>query len=650
MAERNGNLGSETMNEIALNFYPLKENDFTFDVYRASYVKGSKLEDSSTSVWALPDRRGEPEGSYSKYRVSFSNKPGFNRFRCTSGDNLYLTIAYLRHIVAEKCRNELGQNEYIIEKGYLRRIYFVLQRFKKGNQCVWLEPYLLRRTGQFGYLADFEFRLAEHEIFDREVQRLSLSLDDDYRENRDFYLDRFKKLKEFTSMYFHKLFPITLSDGENIEPETTLLQTESSCLDTKVYVFHENETAKSQFIGVRQHGPLERLAEQPQFLFVYRQEDRAFGHVLYRALKGETFRSFPGMDEMFGIRLDSDSVKGIPVEEYTKESIHEIVKQAANEGSERLIPVLLVPWDKETATKQESRLYYLMKHAFLMKSIPIQVVSLSTIRDRQTLKWASSNIGLALFAKLGGIPWKIQAPKENGLIIGIGQSHEWADGGIRRYFGYSVLTDASGIYDRLEILGRAKSEEEYIRQFRRRLGKVVARYKDEYERITIHSTFTLRKSELESIKGVLEEHEEKQVRDREPRLVAMKFNDKNKYFGYAPKNNSLVPYESSYLQICDDEFLVWFEGLQFHRPNITRRIGGPMHIEFIYPHRELAHDLKLKLLQDGINLSGANWRGFNAKAMPISVYYAYQLAKYFKAFSEVGLQRPDLSGVRPWFL
>lgn len=638
------------MNEIALNFFPLSENEFSFDVYRAPYREGAKVEDKEVRVWSLPEREQETGGTYSKYRVSFTDKPGFDAFRCTSGDNLYTTAAYLRHILLEKCQSSLDQEEYVYDRGYYRRISFVIHKFDQGSQCVWLEPYLLRRTGQFGFLADFEFRLAEGESFDRAVQRLSLSLDNDYRENRDFYLDRFRMLTEFKRKYFSKLFPLNSSAGDRIYPETTLLKIKSDRLGTKEYVFHGNETSISQFNGIRKHGPLKRLEGQPQLLFVYRQKDRGFSHDLYRALRGETFRTFPGMDSMFGIRLDSNSVKGMSLEEYTEDSVDKLLEKGVSEGGEQLIPIILVPWDKETATHQDTNLYHLMKHRFLQEAIPIQVVSLSTVRDRQTLKWATSNIGLAIFAKLGGIPWKVKSLQENGLIIGIGQSHEWANGGIRRYFGYSVLTDTSGIYDRLEILGRAESKGEYINQFRKRLGEVLAQYKDKYDRITIHTTFSLRREELDSIQKVLEEHSRERRENEEPKLVAMKFNHKSRYFGFSPTNNSMVPYESSYLQLSDNEFLVWFEGLQFHRPNLTRRIGRPMHIEFIYPSRVLTTDLQLKLLQDGINLSGANWRGFNAKALPISVYYAYQLAKYFKAFSEMGLQSPDVSGVRPWFL
>lgn len=112
----------------------------------------------------------------------------------------------------------------------------------------------------------------------------------------------------------------------------------------------------------------------------------------------------------------------------------------------------------------------------------------------------------------------------------------------------------------------------------------------------------------------------------------------------------MVPYESSYVKISGKEFLVWFEGLQYHNPNIRKKVERPLHIEFIYPKDGLSETQKRDYLQDAVNLSGANWRGFNAKSLPVSVYYAYLVASYLKEFRALGLQEIDLEAINPWFL
>jgi hypothetical protein len=133
-------------------------------------------------------------------------------------------------------------------------------------------------------------------------------------------------------------------------------------------------------------------------------------------------------------------------------------------------------------------------------------------------------------------------------------------------------------------------------------------------------------------------------------FVTMKFNDRNKYFGYASSQNSLVPHESTVVKLSRNEYLVWFEGLQYHNPSVIKRYGRPVHIRFDYPLDGLPEGRKRDYLQDAVNLSGANWRGFNAKSLPVSVYYAQLIAKYVGRFQELGLEDVELTELPPWFL
>ena len=79
-------------------------------------------------------------------------------------------------------------------------------------------------------------------------------------------------------------------------------------------------------------------------------------------------------------------------------------------------------------------------------------------------------------------------------------------------------------------------------------------------------------------------------------------------------------------------------------------VAAPLHVQFIFPRRELTHGQQQAYLQDAINLSGANWRGFNAKSLPVSVYYAQLIARYLREFEEHGLPAVDVNVLTPWFL
>ena len=271
------------------------------------------------------------------------------------------------------------------------------------------------------------------------------------------------------------------------------------------------------------------------------------------------------------------------------------------------------------------------------------------MRARDGLKWSIANIGLAIFGKLGGKPWKLVPRNEKCLIIGIGQAHRKIDsGGITRYFAYSVLSDSSGLYDSIRILSKSDNKDQYLDGLTVSIKSVLADLAERFDRFVIHTPFKLRRDEMDAVKCALDdfrkENENKKI------LVVLKFNEKSKYFGFALNNNSKVPFESSCVALGKKEYLVWFEGLQYHNPTIRRRISRPMHVEFAYSSKELSHTEEINYLQDSINLSGANWRGFNAKSLPVSIYYAKLIADYIGQFDRLGLPEIDIEDMSPWFL
>ena len=641
--------------EVALNFWPLQSRAFRFVVYRRPRADQHEPTPEGCTLRSLPvesPSSEEDDQPYSKFWTTFAPKNDFEEFICDPGDNLYLTQDFLLDELKKRSEAELPTQDFEVEGDIRERIEYTLERHEEGEERVWLEPYLLRKTGQFGYLVDFRFRQESEGPPSRRVLQLSLSLDEKFRENRDFYVERYEKIQEFARNYFHRLFPLTSEDGAAIHVQRKLQRLPAPQLDTKTYIFggEESSPSSSQFKGIKKNGPLDGAPDEALIFFVYKEEHKPYSYDLFRAIRGDTFATFPGMSEMFDFTLGREHVRGTAIDQFDQKGVESVIQRVKEEAGEGrpVVPVVIIPWDKDDATNQEDYLYYLMKHRFLQAGLPSQFVSLNTLEDNQTLKWSASNIALAIFSKMGGVPWKVSPQLGDCLIIGIGQSHKRIDGEIHRYFAYSVLADSSGLYEDLEVLGRSREEEQYLGQFKASLLEVLREYSDQFQRFEVHSTFLLRREELDAVQDVLDTYygEAEEATD----LVGLKFNHKNKYFGYAPSSNSMVPYESTYLTLSDEDFLVWFEGLQYHRSNVKSRIGGPMHIRFFYPENDLSEEEKTNYLQDALNISGTNWRGFNAKSKPVSVYYASRIAKFFRAFDEYDFEEVDVSNMTPWFL
>ena len=635
--------------KIAFSFFPLERQSFEFTVYRRLYQQGETKSDfSNSSRRKLPEKPlNEDKVPYTSYWVSFEPREGFTSYRCEPHTNIYLTYEYLYRQLLQSSETNLTRDDY--STGDRFRDYwinFIIARFPQGNQVVSMEPYLLKTIGEFGFLADFHFKKDREVPFSSEIQKLSLSLDKNGRSNRDSYTDRYSKIQEFLTIYGPRI--LTLPSGVSIS--RSFYKFDAEQLGTKQYVFAQGKQASSQFKGVKVHSPLQQIDNNTKVYFLYRQQDKPFSHDLYRALRGDTYSyQFPGMEPMFGYKFDGTNVGGSAISDFSSDSINRVIDAILADAAGRpVVPLVIVPFDKFSDKDQAP--YYYAKHAFLERGIPSQFVSLRLLRQKNQLKWAVSNIGLGLFAKMGGQPWKVNPETDNCLIIGIGQSHNRTTGGrIDKYFAYSVLTESTGLYKELRILGETTDSGTYYDSFRKNLKSAIEQYHGEYDTFVVHTTFKVRREELKAVKDVIKSVQAANSNSPK-RFVVIKFNDKNKFFGYSPSHNSMVPYESSYIPLSHTEYLVWFEGLQYHNPNIYQRVQRPVHIEFIFESPELMTENRIAYLQDALNISGANWRGFNAKSLPISVLYAYLVAEFYKEFQKLGLQSPDFETLSPWFL
>jgi argonaute-like protein implicated in RNA metabolism and viral defense len=320
----------------------------------------------------------------------------------------------------------------------------------------------------------------------------------------------------------------------------------------------------------------------------------------------------------------------------------EIKKTNANK---KIIGIYIEDCPTETEDELASKEYYYLKYNFIKNNMALQVINYRKHNTGTSLKWSTSNIALAMFAKMGGIPWLIKSSNTDCLILGIGNAIERnaTSGKITKFSAFTVCLDSSGRFKTLQVLAEDSNNNNYLQKLTDNLKQFLINFsKNTYKTCVLHLPSKIKQNEIKAISLALN-----QIKDIN--FIAIKINIKNKYFGFGD-HNTLVPYESSYVQLSDSEFLVWFEGLQFGKEIVDKKLANPVHIKFLNLAGQIPIEEK-SFLQDVLNLSGTNWRGFNAKSTPISIYYSYLIAKYNKAFQKItNYDESLISNDEPWFL
>jgi hypothetical protein len=535
---------------------------------------------------------------------------------------------------------------------FIEEVSLIMETHPEGNELLVIQPYSLRASRQTGFLVDFHFELGEGVVFDRRVQQLSLSLNKNFRRNADHHLDRSAKIKHFLELRWGVFSEITMpasADPIAIEKEFAALPAER--LRPKVYVFSGGRESRSQFAGLRDFGPLQPLAGPTKLLFAFRERDRQAARrlaVSLRGLRQQGQFSFPGFKRLFktDVEIDPEPIVLPDLTEQTMQAALERAKTEREKGMQ-VVPVIVLPEGEDNG-------YYELKALFSHSSVPTQVCTLKILEDEELLKWSIANLALQIFCKAGGQPWKVRPTPERSLIIGISQSHKTRlvddRRRIEKYFAFSVLTDSSGLFQKIRVLGEGIDDSTYISDLRTNLQHILEESAGLFRRVVIHTSFKLKHSEMDAIQRTTREVAGAAVRAG-CKFAVIKVNQKNRFFGVNRSVNSLVPFEGTKIRLGRNEYLVWFEGLFPEQPSVTRAFSGPTHLQFLRISDEgtgIAEEREL--LQDIVNLSGANWRGFNAKSAPVSVFYCHLVADMVQDFHDRGLPLPAVEDIRPWFL
>lgn len=363
-------------------------------------------------------------------------------------------------------------------------------------------------------------------------------------------------------------------------------------------------------------------------------------------------RGFRGFGSMFRVQFTNDQVEQLPVEGdfSTPTAAAFSYRQVITDWNSRSRPndpklaLVLVPHSERWETE---RPYYEAKALFARLGIPTQMVTSELLQNDREFGWSVANIALAVFAKLGGIPWVVESPAgDQDLIIGVGRADvRDANAGLRRIFGYAMSFTSNGVYRQNWSFTPAAREDTYLERLEEAITSALtcARDTDEpFRRLVIHLGKKTGWKEAKAARQAM-------TSARLTLPVAMlRLDDSSLYDIADGQTDTFAPPKGVAVRLGERKALLQTEGL-----TPVGVPSGPILIEL--DERSDVEPAKLdELVSQTFRLAHANWRGFNARSQPVTLVYGEQLAQLVGYLEEVSTWDPALLRSelreRPWFL
>ncbi|MCW9705772.1 Piwi domain-containing protein [Fodinibius salsisoli] len=436
-----------------------------------------------------------------------------------------------------------------------------------------------------------------------------------------------------------------------------------SRLNKRRFIFDENKPTSNigQYQGIRKYGPYKGLdnPEEIEYLFIYPSGNNNSANSLYFALKNG-LGSFPGIESYFKMSINKDSLHKIEVEKNGTDlrsrtaSYYKAVKTylETTDGlvGSNTIAFIIFP---ETKPSEYPNPYYAVKALLLKHGITSQAVNIETINS-SNFKWSIGNIALATFAKLGGIPWRVENKSSaNQLIFGVGRKYlyDQDDNSLNKIVGFTLCITPEGEFKSISTFSPFESEQTYLENLSNQVEQSiqgVLKNSEEIDEIIVHFPKRSSYRERSSIKRALEN-----LSENEGYLfpfATVRVTDGDPYQIWDKSHRTFLPKEGNFTFIKPQDALLVVPGRQ-DKQSLAGVPKSPIRVSL--DSSNLPSTNFKQLLTQTYALSGANWRGFNAREMPITIFYSELIAELMGRLSkyEINFEEGlDKLKNTPWFL
>lgn len=411
--------------------------------------------------------------------------------------------------------------------------------------------------------------------------------------------------------------------------------------------------ARDAFAGLTRWGPFDNSRfdlDEKSLLFLAPSACRESARDLWRAVINGTGK-YKGFEKTFRKNVpgnvDShffDADLGDPV---TAAADYRRAIAAWNEGQRTTTPALAFVVVPKSAHWEVERPYYEAKAALASMNIASQMVTTELLDDKPRLGWAAGNIALAAFAKLGGIPWVVEAPAdESDIVIGVGRRLLRTDEGREMTFGYAVTFVSNGLYRQTWSMSPAVNKESYLRRLSQAVHAALSDGAADLDkpprRVVVHLAKRAGGQEIEAVQQALK------TAGMGLPVAFIRLDDSSLWDLAETSRDNYGADPGTVVRLSDRAALLQVEGVSSRGAP-----RGPLLVELHRSSTVEPDDLD-GLVDQAFRLAHANWRTFSRGTKPATLQYGELLANLVGYMSKITTWNPhnlppELTN-RPWFL
>jgi hypothetical protein len=408
--------------------------------------------------------------------------------------------------------------------------------------------------------------------------------------------------------------------------------------------FGGKKTHINPYFGLDENGPFDHCqGVHYHMFFVFHESDLESAKKLYTYfLHG--YKNFKALNHLTGKPIITSSTDHI-IFKNLENPIPEIKQQISEkqlDSNIQHIAIYLSPYSKNEQDESKHQFYYQIKEILLWHNVTSQVVEAKKISD-PNYNYSLVNIGIAILAKLGGVPWRLSRDDHQELVLGVGafKPRDCEE----RYIGSAFCFSNDGHFRGFECYSEnttynlAVSISQAIIQYRKKY--------DEVKRLIIHFYKTMSEKELQPI---LKELEQLNL-DIPVIIITINKTESRDLVLFDTSFPELIPISGTFIGVGRNQFLLCNNTRYSTKaPSKTEGYPFPIKLSINSTHEELLEDKGLinELIDQVYQFSRMYWKSVRQQNLPVTIKYPEMVAEIFPYFEKDTL--PPFGKNNLWFL